>query len=297
VPLVPRARSVVPAALALLLAALALGLLSGCGGSGSSSSGETAADTGATEEATTPGEVEVVWEEPETEADAIGREMLEASETEALAASLAEAFELPNPLLVRGVAGSGGGPFYSPEDNSITLPYEFAALVLEVVESTYPESSPEEIGEKIGAINSFIFAHEFAHALIANLNLPVLGKEEDAADSIATYVLLNADEGAAYAADAAFFWAAFSERQSPPALVEYADSHSLDLQRSFAVLCWVAGSSEQSFEEVAELELLPPERLEACPAEYEQLVESLGQELRPHLSPEGEEAAEEDEEA
>ena len=266
-----------PAALALLLAALALGLLSGCGGSGSSSGGETVADTGSTEATTTPGEVEVVWEEPETEADAIGREMLEASETEALGNSLADAFELPNPLLIRGVPGSGGGPFYSPEDNSITLPYEFAALVLEVVESTYPESSPEEIGEKIGAINSFIFAHEFAHALIANLNLPVLGKEEDAADSIATYVLLNAENGATYAADAAFFWAAFSERQSPPALVEYADSHSLDLQRSYAVLCWVAGSSEQSFEEVAELELLPPERLQSCPGR----IRTAGRKPRP----------------
>lgn len=293
----PRSRRVGLALLAALLVVVAA-LLSGCGGSGSSS-GDTGGGEGteAAEEAkSAPGEVEVVWEEPETEADALGREMLEASETEAVARSLAKAFKLPNPLLVRGVSGAGAGPFYNPEDNSITLPYEFASLVVEVVESTYPESAPEEIGEKIGAINSFIFAHEFAHALIANFNLPVLGKEEDAADSIATYVLLNADEGAAYAADAAFFWAAFSERQSPPALVEYADSHSLDLQRAYAVLCWVAGSSEQSFEEVAELELLPPERLESCPAEYEQLVESLGQELKPHLSAEGEEETEPSEE-
>ena len=43
-----------------------------------------------------------------------------------------------------------------------------------------------EIGERIGAVNSFIFAHEFGHALIANYGLPVLGKEEDAADAIST---------------------------------------------------------------------------------------------------------------
>ncbi|MFN8218484.1 MAG: DUF4344 domain-containing metallopeptidase [Solirubrobacterales bacterium] len=301
-PSVRRSPRVGLALLGLLLLA-ALTLLSGCGGSGSSSSessadtgAETSGEKGAAEVATTPGEVEFVWEEPESESDAIGREILEASETEELASSLAEAFELPNPLLVRGVNGFGSGPFYNPEDNSITLPYEFATLIIEVVEKTYPEESEEEIGERIGAVNSFILAHEFAHALIANFNLPVLGKEEDAADSIAAYVLLNAPEGATYAADAAFFWAAFSDRQSPPALVEYADSHSLDLQRAYAVLCWVAGSSEQSFEEVAELELLPADRLEACPGEYEQLVESLGQELRPHLSAEGEEAAEESEE-
>lgn len=286
-PLPAHARRV---ALALLLAAALCLVWTGCGGSSSSS---TSGATGATGAAgSSSGEVEVVWEEPETEEDAIGYEMLEASETDAVAASLAEAFELPNPLLVRGVNGEEGGPFYNPEDNSITLPYGFAALVLGVIESSDPEASPEEIGERVGAVNSFILAHEFAHALIANFNLPVLGKEEDAADSIATFVLLNVPEGAIYASDAAAFWIAFSGRQEPPQLADYAAVHSLDLQRADAVLCWVAGSSEASFEEVAELELLPPERLESCPSEYAQLVESIEQELKPHLSEAGEEAEE-----
>ncbi|MGE5408025.1 MAG: DUF4344 domain-containing metallopeptidase [Syntrophothermus sp.] len=266
-------------ALAALLSALAV-LAAACGGSSSSSSG---GDTSAAKSPSRNGQVRFLWEEPETEADAVGYELLQASETEYLAKSLAEAFELPNPLTVKGVNGLGGGPFYNPQDNSITLPYGFAALVYEVLGQNNPEASEEELGERIGAVNSFIFAHEFGHALIANYNLPVLGREEDAADSISTALLLLAPEGAAYATEAAAFWADFSGRQSPPALVEYADVHSLDLQRAYNVLCWVAGSSEQSFEEVAELELLPPERLESCPLEYEQLAESIKQELEPHL--------------
>jgi putative metallopeptidase DUF4344 len=186
--------------------------------------------------------------------------------------SLAEAFELPNPLLVRGVNGIGDGPVYYEEDNSITLPYGFAALAFEVGANSNPESSPEELGEKAGAINSFILAHEFAHALIANFELPVLGKEEDAADSIATALLLQVPEGDAYAADAASFWADFSDRRNRPPWVDYADVHALDLQRAFAILCWVAGSSKGSYEEVAELEALPESRLESCPEEYEQLA-------------------------
>jgi hypothetical protein len=273
------------ALLAALVAALALLVLaaSGCGGgSGSSSSGSES--SGESSEAAAPtGEVRVVWQEPKTESDQLGYEFLKASETRYLAKSLAEAFELPNQLTVKGVNGIGGGPFYNPEDNSITLPYGFAALIVEVLAENNSELDEEEIGERIGAVNSFIFAHEFAHALIANFELPILGKEEDAADAISTALLLKAEEGAAYAAEAAGFWADFSERQSPPALVEYADVHSLDLQRAFNVLCWVAGSSEQSYVEVGELEVLPPERLESCPAEYEQLVSSMQQELEPHL--------------
>jgi hypothetical protein len=263
-------------AVSLLVVSAAL-LGAGCGGSGSSSTTDES-------EASNPvGEVHAVWQEPETEEDEVGYELLTASQTKDIASGLAEAFELPNPLLIRGVNGIGGGPFYSEEDNSITLPYGFAALIFEVVAGSNPESSPEELGEQAAAVNSFILAHEFAHALIANYELPVLGKEEDAADSIATALLLEVPEGDAYSADAASFWADFSGRQEPPELAEYADVHSLDLQRAFSVLCWVAGSSEQAYEEVAESEALPEERLETCPEEYEQLVTSIEQELKPHL--------------
>lgn len=262
-----------------LLPALAAVLLAGGCGSGSSS------DTTGSTESSNPsaGRVRVVWQKPANGEDATGYELLTASGTKGVAKALVEAFELPHPLLVRGVNGIGGGPFYNPEDNSITLPYGFATLVLGVESGSNPELSPEELGEQAAAVDNFILAHEFAHALIANFELPVLGREEDAADSIATVLLLGVPESAAYAADAGAFWADFSSRQEPPALAEYADVHSLDLQRSFNVLCWVAGSSEQSFEEVAELGVLPESRLESCPQEYAQVVASIEQELKPHL--------------
>jgi len=261
------------------LAGLAILLGAGCGESSSSSS--TTTDEGA---AAGSGRTRVVWQEPAGEEDALGYELLRASGTKEVAGALAKSFELPHPLLVRGVNGIGGGPFYNPEDNSITLPYGFASLVFELESKSNPEISPHELGEQAGAVNNFILAHEFAHALIANFELPVLGKEEDAADSISTALLLHVQGGAGYAADAAAFWAEFSSRQEPPVLADYADAHSLDLQRAFDVLCWAAGSSKRSFEEVAELEVLPESRLESCPSEYAQLVSSIKAELKPHLN-------------
>lgn len=269
-----------PACVTGLLVVIAL-LIWGCGGSDSSSS-SSGEETKAAAAAPT-GEIQVKWQEPASEEDELGYELLEASETELLAKTLAETFQLPNPLTVKGVNGTGGGPFYNPEDNSITLPYGFAALIFQVLAEGNPEASEHELGERVGAVNSFILEHEFGHALIANYELPVLGKEEDAADSIATVLLLKATQGAGYAAAAAAFWADFSGRQEPPAVVDYADNHSLDLQRAFDILCWVAGSSEASFEEVAELEALPESRLATCPGEFEQLVDSIGQELEPHV--------------
>jgi hypothetical protein len=180
------------------------------------------------------------------------------------------------------VNGFGGGPFYNPEDNSITLPYQFATAVIGVISETNPQGSETEWGEAVGAVNSFIFA-EFGHALIHNFDLPVLGREEDAADGIATVLLLKAEDGATYAAEAAEFWDAFAGRQTPPKLAEYADNHSFDRQRAYNILCWVGGSDEAILQSLAEHEIVPEERLASCPAEWQLLRESAEQVLDPHL--------------
>jgi hypothetical protein len=295
----------------LLLAAIVLAVLvAGCGGGGSSSSGSTGSSSSSrvnaaasggdeateaedaadeegggarAEEDVQPGTVEAVWQKPHGEENVTGYELLKASETRSLAKSLATAFELPNPLLIKGVNGFGGGPFYNPEDNSITLPYEFPAVVFGVITQSNPGGTPTEWGEAAGAVNSFILAHEFAHALIHNFELPVLGREEDAADGIATVVLLKAAEGGLYAIDAAEFWEAFSGRQDPPDLAEYADNHSFDRQRADNILCWVAGSDEPVLEAFLENEILPEDRLAACPGEWALLRRSAEQVLDPHL--------------
>jgi hypothetical protein len=279
------------------LAVLLVGVI-GCGGGGSSSDSGTTAnavDAGSTGEGSTseagaggstadaPGQVEAEWQRPVGKANRIGYELLKASETRSLAKSLATAFELPAALKIKGVNGFGGGPFYDPEDNSITLPYQFTAVVFEVITEANPKERPEEWGEAVGSVDSFILAHEFGHALIHNFNLPVLGREEDAADGIATVMLLKAEEGAAYASEAAEFWANFSGRQNPPALVEYADNHSFDRQRAYNILCWVGGSNEAILQAFAEDEVVPESRLASCPAEWHLLRRSVEQVLRPHL--------------
>jgi hypothetical protein len=289
------------ALVSLLISALALAV-AGCGGgsSSSSSSGSStsstaaAADTGSEpggETETTAdsspsagtGEIKTVWQKPRGEENRIGYELLKASETRYLAKSLASAFELPNTLTIKGVNGFGGGPFYNPEDNSITLPYEFTAVVLGVVAQSDPEESEYEWGEAVGAVDSFILAHEFGHALIHNFELPVLGREEDAADGIATALLLLASEGSVYAADAAEFWINFSGRQNPPKLAEYADNHSFDRQRADNILCWIGGAEEELLVAFVEGEILPESRAVSCPGEWELLRRSVEQVMEPHL--------------
>ncbi len=185
---------------------------------------------------------------PRTKDDAFGAKLLQAGKVPQFVQELAQGFKLPNPLTLRFANGIGPGPFYSPKDNSITDFYGFAAEVFGVLHAANPSWSPRHVGGSTAAVDDFVVAHEFGHALIANYNLPVLGSQEDAADTIATITLLHLPSALGYrvTSDAARFWAAFSGRQSPPDLAEYADTHGFDLQRADNIICLAAGASRRT---------------------------------------------------
>jgi hypothetical protein len=261
---------------------------SGCGGGGDSSTTSSSTVAGASgasgEQGPTSAAVDVTFASPSgNQANATGAYLLKANRLPYLMNSLAQAFEVPDEITVRGVNGFGGGPFYSPQNNTITFQYGFANLVFQTMKQLNPQYNDYRLGTAVGAVDSFILAHEFTHALIAIYDLPVLGKEEDAADELATLILLKAPQGGKYVFDAAQFWYALSKQQRVPSVSDYADVHSLDLQRAYAMICDLAGSSKDAYQQVAQLKLLPPARLQGCPAEYQQHVDSFEQVLGDHL--------------
>ncbi len=253
----------------LLLLAIASG---GCGGSDSSASGGGERSGG---------DLQIAWQKPASRSDQTGYETLKASETELLAKTLVQTYELPDSLTVKGVNGSGHGPSYDPEENSVTLPYGFAAQVFEAVNSSSSLSSKREQSERVAAVSDLILEHELGHALIADLDLAVPAKEEDAADEFATILLLEQKAGAKHAADAAIFFANFSDAQEPAALKDYVEAHALDLRHALDILCWAAGSSKQSLKEVAEIGAIGDAA--NCPTEYDHLSEQVARALGPHL--------------
>jgi hypothetical protein len=253
------------------MAVAAIGLLLGCN--------DNVVDA---EQVEATAELSIDFEDPAGRANKLGAELLEAGETERVATALAEAFELPDKLSVR-VSNDGEGPYYDPTTDEVVLDYGFALTTFEVLAYNNPAWGDRRLVEAASATNSFVLAHEFAHALIDIYDLPVLGREEDAADNIATVILLNTEDGWELALDAAEFWAGLEEYYGAPKLADYAAEHSLDMQRAFAIICKIAGSDRQLRREVRQLGLLPRERLVRCPEEYESDVKSLEQVLEPHL--------------
>ncbi len=58
-------------------------------------------------------------------------------------------------------------------------------LVVHIFTYFYSKSKDRNLADKYSSgVLAFIFGHELGHALVDNLNLAVLGKEEDAVDAM-----------------------------------------------------------------------------------------------------------------
>lgn len=118
----------------------------------------------------------------------------------------------------------------------------------------------------------WILYHEIGHLLVHEFRLPVLGREEDAVDHLATVLLLEAAnrENDQYLTDAidGFF---LSARARPAANNDRRlyTGHGLDEQRAFEVVCLMIGNDPVAFGPLADSVNLPAAERERCPHAYQ----------------------------
>jgi len=115
----------------------------------------------------------------------------------------------------------------------------------------------------------FILLHETSHAVFDLLKVPILGREEDAADSLAAFLLLRAGEGLARRVLGGAAWMYLHDSKGRmPDDSDFSDVHGLDSQRFYNVLCMAHGSDPASFKGIVEKGYLPKERAEGCADEF-----------------------------
>ena len=122
------------------------------------------------------------------------------------------------------------------------------------------------------------FYHELAHALIDILELPIFGQEEDAADVLSVLIISETweeERAVAMAYDAAFGFTVDPENVDLEE-VYFWGVHGPDPQRYYNLVCLFYGGNPDEREDVAEELGLPEERLETCPEEFDQALNSWG---------------------
>jgi hypothetical protein len=117
------------------------------------------------------------------------------------------------------------------------------------------------------------FYHEAGHALIDVADLPVLGREEDAADMIMSLMIerLWDPENALYILyDVTWAYELAIAESGDAEITEetYADTHGLDQQRYYNAVCLYLGADPDGRMAVATELGLPDSRAEGCAWEY-----------------------------
>ena len=193
-------------------------------------------------------------------------------------------FRLPRALLVK-VEGCDGDANAFYENDVITVCYEY----IEELRKTMPAETTAAGVAPIDALVGPLFdtsLHEFAHALFEMLRLPVLGREEDAADQVSAYLMLQLGKVEARRLIGGVAYAYKTEAEAatkPPTMTHFADVHGTPAQRFYNVLCIAYGADKQLFGDLVEKGYLPKERAEDCKDEYQQVAYAYEKLIGPHV--------------
>jgi hypothetical protein len=138
----------------------------------------------------------------------------------------------------------------------------------------------------------FVLGHELGHAVIAEFDLPVLGREEDTADVYAiskALAIVNNElsHRALMRASTAWFMSARRARRDGEAPA-YHEQHGLDQQRAYHIICLMVGSDPDKFKAFADEHRLPEDRRQSCARDYHVASRSWQRVMTPNMRAPGE---------
>jgi len=189
---------------------------------------------------------------------------------------------LPRPLLLKleGCDGDSNAWF---DGDAITVCYEYIEDAIRNAPNETTAAGITRIDAIIGPTIE-VFLHEVGHAVFDYLEVPVFGREEDAADAFASYVLLQFAKSDARRLIGGVAYTYRLEASQPSTKKNpFADEHGLPAQRFYNVLCIAYGADPKLFADLVEKDYLPKERAEGCSDEYDQVTRACTKLIRPHI--------------
>jgi len=191
---------------------------------------------------------------------------------------------LPRTLLLK-TAGCDGevNAWYEESEHSVTVCYEYLAEVLRnAPDSTTAGGVTSE--DAIVGPTVEVFLHEIGHATFNMLKVPIFGREEDAADQFAAYLMLHLEKDVArQTVNGVAFMYGHEALSQDPKLKQFSDVHGVSAQRFYNLLCLAYGADAQQFAYLVEKEYLPQSRAEGCEDEYKQVDYAFRKLIYPYL--------------
>jgi hypothetical protein len=215
--------------------------------------------------------------------------------------------------------GSADSPYYDsdPLHRWMNLCYSFMAFAETTADYLVQNQAkmklwtPVSKDQLVAGMFAATVLHESGHALFDLLNVPVFGREEDAADQMAGFIATQFDTQTARTIikGFAYFWAyeAMVGKDDPGATAitvfspsmpkdpdqhclmdpfcAYSDQHGTSSQRMYNALCLAYGSNHAAFQDLIDAHWLPADRVKDCDNEYKQAYLAFGKTILPFIDP------------
>jgi hypothetical protein len=202
-------------------------------------------------------------------------------------------FRFPVEVNIRTMGCDGLADFWFSYDDSVPTVHMCYELLQQIMKSKPAEPTPVlKIAPHDVVVGQFLFwsLHEMGHAVYHIFEVPLFGREEDAADEFAVYLMLHFGkdqahrwvEGGAYAQHQ--FLEGFKENPEVQKRLEYFSGiHGTPEQRFYNELCLAYGADPVLFADVVGSGLLPKTRADHCAHEYETFDYAFKSMVRPHI--------------
>jgi hypothetical protein len=168
-------------------------------------------------------------------------------------------------------------------DASVTLCYEYIDYIRRLAPTN---TTAEGVTPEDAVVGSFVevVLHELSHAVFDMLALPVLGREEDAADQLAAFIMLQFGKNVARRTLAGVAHLhGFEAATHMPSKDDFADTHGTPAQRFYNTLCMAYGGDPQTFGDYVDKGILPRHRANRCVSEYRQVARAFNKLLLPYV--------------
>ncbi len=203
---------------------------------------------------------------------------------ESIAFSLNKVFKINKPLKITCMECGEVNAFYNPAKKELQICYDLFVDMMNKMSKYHTD--PDSLGTKIGKAFSFILYHEIGHAFIDIFNIPITGKEEDAADYFAFYMLGSngIPEGVEACVEGANFFkdmhdamkedTAYQRINKEGNIVDalpFWDEHSFSLQRYYSINSLLFGSNPAAYWDKINDGFIGYRRPENAMQEYEKI--------------------------
>jgi hypothetical protein len=193
--------------------------------------------------------------------------------------------KLPRQLTLRTMSCDGHANARY-EDDVIRICYEYIEWLHNLADRQELPAGTTRSNLILGMMADAFF-HEFGHAVFDMLEIPVLGREEDAADQFSAYVMLQFSryDARQLITGAAFYFSQGSTwgSSAAPSPEDYADDHGLPQQRFVNYICLGYGFNPELFASAVEQGKLTKARAQSCAGEYAQVERAFRKLILPYV--------------